>query len=99
MRPQAPPWGLATHLLGGVNGYLPEFPYADPFGGETFCQLSDHGLDRAAYRDDGLVAAVAEDGADERHRQGLSNRQFWGKSSLARVPTMNDMFSASRTRQ
>ena len=50
MRPQAPPWGLATHLLGGVNGYLPEFPYADPFGGETFCQLSDDGLDTATHR-------------------------------------------------
>ncbi len=33
------------------TGYpLPEFPCADPFGGETFCQLSDDGLDTATHR-------------------------------------------------
>ncbi|KFB74705.1 MAG: hypothetical protein AW06_004353 [Candidatus Accumulibacter cognatus] len=30
VRPQAPPWGLATHLLGGVNGYPSAAPAARP---------------------------------------------------------------------
>jgi len=55
---QGSPQGLVDQDAPGMGsdfpvetGYpLPEFPCADPFGGETFCQLSDDGLDTATHR-------------------------------------------------